>query len=121
MPGDADDAGARRGRAGQRRRAAPTWPGARARAHTHTAQLWRPHPSSRRERLPEPRTREARRSRARTSGCRATCASLEGGFPRAHALTATRRALLPPREQSWEERAEAPLGGKLAGWPTQSL
>lgn len=32
MPGDAADAGARRGRAGQRRGAATTWPGARAHA-----------------------------------------------------------------------------------------
>lgn len=119
MPGDAADAGARRGRAGQRCRAAPTLPGARAHAH-RPAPAAAPVGLARRERLGARWAREAGRSRARTPARGATCASPEGGFPRAHAPTATRRALLPPREQDGEERAAVPLGGKVAGWPTQS-
>lgn len=40
-----------------------------------------------------------------------------GGFARAHARTATRRALLPPREQNWEERPRPPWAGNSWGGP----
>lgn len=91
----------------------------RTRTHAAPAPAAVPVGLAHRERLAARRAREARRSRARTPARGTTCASPEGGFPRAHAPTATRRAQLPPREQKWKERAEAPLGGKLAGWPTQ--
>lgn len=85
MPGDAADAGARRGGAGQRRRAAPTWPG----AHAHVRRRpGRPHPSARsagrgRRRGGRAHARRPAETRApaRRAGSRARMRRRRGGAP----------------------------------------
>lgn len=90
MPGDAADAGARRGKAGQRHRAAPTWPCARAR--TALALAATPVGLARRKRLA---ARRAGRERAR--------APTRGAGSRAQALSVRRRVLVPPGSRRWDK------------------